>query len=42
MWFSSLDFLKTHQDEKGLVKASTIKTTFGEIIEDIPDMIEKF
>lgn len=41
MWFTSLDFLKTHQDENGLVKASIIKTTFEGVISDIPDMIER-
>lgn len=41
MWFTSLDFLKTHQDEKGLVKASIIKTSFGKVIEDFPNVIER-
>ncbi|TMN21883.1 hypothetical protein [Lentibacillus cibarius] len=41
IWFSSLDFLKTHQDKKGLVKASIIKTSFGEVILDIPEVIDR-
>lgn len=41
MWFTALEFLKTHQDENGLVKASIIKTSFGNILSDIPEIIAR-
>lgn len=41
MWFTALEFLKTHQDENGLVKASIIKTSFGNVLSDIPEMVER-
>lgn len=41
MWFTSLEYLKMHQDEKGLVKASIIKRSFGGILDDVPEMIER-
>ncbi|WP_159436132.1 hypothetical protein [Anaerosalibacter sp. Marseille-P3206] len=41
MWFTALEFLKTHQDENGLVKASIIKRSFGGILDDVPKMIKR-
>ncbi|AGL03767.1 hypothetical protein Desgi_4539 [Desulfoscipio gibsoniae DSM 7213] len=41
MWFAALEFLKTHQDENGLVKASIIKASFGDILSDVSELIER-
>lgn len=41
MWYVSLDYLKSHQDENGLVSGRIINNLFREVLDDMPLIIER-